>query len=124
MTARCRFVRVLLVALVVGAASSSSAAKATQAATTAATPASSPNEIRITMPGTQGAGSLSWSIVALLTFLTLIPSLLLCMTPFARLLIVFHFLSSAITSLSIRVTFAILCRIFRKRSYLASDNGK
>ena len=55
MTARCRFVRVLLVALVVGAASSSSAAKATQTATHA-TPASSPNEIRITMPGTQAAG--------------------------------------------------------------------
>jgi len=31
-----------------------------------------------------------------LTFLTLIPSLLLCMTPFARLLIVFHFLRQAL----------------------------
>jgi flagellar biosynthesis protein FliP len=96
MTARFRFVRVFLVLAVLGGVSSPAAAKATQTSTTAATPASAPNEIRITMPGTQGAGSLSWSIVALLTFLTLIPSLLLCMTPFARLLIVFHFLRQAL----------------------------
>ena len=38
----------------------------------------------------------SWTIIVLLTFLTLIPSLLLCMTPFARLLIVFHFLRQAL----------------------------
>jgi len=64
---------------------------------TKATPASVPsNEIRITMPGAPNSGSLSWSIVVLLTFLTLIPSLLLCMTPFARLLIVFHFLRQAL----------------------------
>src|SRR6185312_7904964 len=31
-----------------------------------------------------------------LTFLTLIPSILICMTPFARLLIVFHFLRQAL----------------------------
>lgn len=37
-----------------------------------------------------------WSIVILLTGLTLIPSLLLCVTPFARLLIVFHFLRQAL----------------------------
>lgn len=37
-----------------------------------------------------------WLIVVLLTLLTLIPSLLLCMTPFARLLIVFHFLRQAL----------------------------
>ncbi len=52
-----------------------------------------PNEIRITG---LGKGSTSWTIVVLLTFLTLIPSLLLCMTPFARLLIVFHFLRQAL----------------------------
>ncbi|MFZ0481259.1 MAG: flagellar type III secretion system pore protein FliP [Terriglobales bacterium] len=60
----------------------------------AAIPAShaAPNEIRIT-----GVGSgASWTILVLLTFLTLIPSLLLCMTPFARLLIVFHFLRQAL----------------------------
>jgi flagellar biosynthesis protein FliP len=52
-----------------------------------------PNEIRITGVG---KGSTSWTIVVLLTFLTLIPSLLLCMTPFARLLLVFHFLRQAL----------------------------
>jgi flagellar biosynthetic protein FliP len=37
-----------------------------------------------------------WSIIVLLTTLTLIPSILICMTPFARLLIVFHFLRQAL----------------------------
>jgi flagellar biosynthesis protein FliP len=45
--------------------------------------------------GLQGE-SVPWSIVILLTALTLIPSLLLCVTPFARLLIVFHFLRQAL----------------------------
>jgi len=53
----------------------------------------SPNEIRITGLGT---GSVPWTIVVLLTFLTLLPSLLLCITPFARLLVVFHFLRQAL----------------------------
>jgi len=43
-----------------------------------------------------GGSSASWNIVVLLTFLSLIPSLLLCITPFARLLIVFHFLRQAL----------------------------
>ena len=43
-----------------------------------------------------GGASAPWNIVVLLTFLTLIPSLLLCITPFARLLIVFHFLRQAL----------------------------
>ena len=49
-------------------------------------------------PGVAGIGgsSPSWTIVVLLTLLTLIPSLLMCMTPFARLLIVFHFLRQAL----------------------------
>jgi flagellar biosynthetic protein FliP len=46
-------------------------------------------------PGTPG-GSVPWSIVVLLTALSLIPSLLVCMTPFARLLVVFHFLRQAL----------------------------
>ncbi len=55
-------------------------------------PAAGSNDIRIS-----GVGSgTSWTILVLLTFLTLIPSLLLCMTPFARLLIVFHFLRQAL----------------------------
>lgn len=40
--------------------------------------------------------SIPWSIIVLLTLLTLIPSILLCLTPFARLLIVFHFLRQAL----------------------------
>jgi flagellar biosynthetic protein FliP len=52
-----------------------------------------PNELRITG---LGGGSAQWTIVVLMTFLTLIPSILICMTPFARLLIVFHFLRQAL----------------------------
>ena len=92
MNVRSRFVRVFLVVLILGALSASAATKPTKAQK--ATPSS--NEIRITLPGAPGSGSFSWSIVVLLTFLTLIPSLLLCMTPFARLLIVFHFLRQAL----------------------------
>lgn len=46
----------------------------------------------------QGLGSeaVPWSIIILLTGLTLIPTILLCVTPFARLLIVFHFLRQAL----------------------------
>lgn len=51
------------------------------------------NEIRITG---LGGGSAQWSIVVLLTLLSVLPSLLICMTPFARLLIVFHFLRQAL----------------------------
>lgn len=40
--------------------------------------------------------SVPWSIVIMLTALTLIPSVLMCVTPFARLLIVFHFLRQAL----------------------------
>lgn len=45
--------------------------------------------------GLTGA-NVPWSIVIMLTGLTLIPSILLCVTPFARLLIVFHFLRQAL----------------------------
>lgn len=55
----------------------------------------SPGGINIPIPG--GAGSnIPWTIIVMLTVLTLIPSILLCMTPFARLLIVFHFLRQAL----------------------------
>lgn len=43
-----------------------------------------------------GGATAPWTIVVLMTFLSLIPSLLLCVTPFARLLIVFHFLRQAL----------------------------
>ena len=54
---------------------------------------SNPDELKVTG---MGSSSPQWTIVALLTFLTLIPSLIICMTPFARLLIVFHFLRQAL----------------------------
>jgi flagellar biosynthesis protein FliP len=43
-----------------------------------------------------GNSSAPWTIVVLLTLLALIPSLMICMTPFARLLVVFHFLRQAL----------------------------
>ena len=43
-----------------------------------------------------GGGQAPWTIIVLLTLLTLIPALLLSMTPFVRLLIVFHFLRQAL----------------------------
>lgn len=51
-----------------------------------------PGEVRIIGVGNNSA----LNIALLLTFLTLIPSLLLCVTPFARLLVVFHFLRQAL----------------------------
>jgi len=48
-----------------------------------------------TAPG-GASGSVPWNIVVLLTLLTLLPALLLAMTPFARLLVVFHFLRQAL----------------------------
>ncbi len=40
--------------------------------------------------------SVPWNIVVLLTVLTLVPAIVLCMTPFVRLLVVFHFLRQAL----------------------------
>jgi len=42
------------------------------------------------------AGSVPWNIVVLLTLLTVLPALLLSMTPFVRLLVIFHFLRQAL----------------------------
>jgi flagellar biosynthetic protein FliP len=51
----------------------------------------------LALPGlTPGNSSLPWNIVVLLTLLTLLPALLLAMTPFVRLLVVFHFLRQAL----------------------------
>jgi flagellar biosynthetic protein FliP len=50
----------------------------------------------ITVTGLGSGASNSWSIVVLMTLLTFIPSILLCMTPLLRLLIVFHFLRQAL----------------------------
>jgi flagellar biosynthesis protein FliP len=42
------------------------------------------------------SGSVPWNIVVLLSLLTLLPALLVALTPFTRLLIVFHFLRQAL----------------------------
>lgn len=58
-------------------------------------PALRPTGVRLPAgPGT--ADSLSWQIVILLTLLSVLPALLVSVTPFARLLIVFHFLRQAL----------------------------
>jgi len=44
----------------------------------------------------QAVNGLPWGIVVLLTVLTLLPAILLSMTPFVRLLVVFHFLRQAL----------------------------
>jgi flagellar biosynthesis protein FliP len=48
-----------------------------------------------TAPG-GASGSVPWNIVVLLTLLTLLPALVVAVTPFARLLVVFHFLRQAL----------------------------
>ena len=60
-----------------------------------AAPQAPPNGLVI--PGlAPGGASLPWNIIILLTVLTLLPALLLAMTPFVRLLVVFHFLRQAL----------------------------
>ncbi len=49
----------------------------------------------LTLPGL-GNNATPWTIVILLTALALLPAILLCMTPFVRLLVVFHFLRQAL----------------------------
>jgi flagellar biosynthetic protein FliP len=63
--------------------------------TPGSTPSPGGKSNSISVPGLPGE-SVPWSIIVLLTTLTLIPSILICMTPFARLLIVFHFLRQAL----------------------------
>src|SRR4029077_5435958 len=48
------------------------------------------------LPGAAPGGSVPWNIVVLLTLLTLIPAIVLSMTPFVRLLVVFVFLRQAL----------------------------
>jgi flagellar biosynthetic protein FliP len=99
----------LLLTLLVSAATQAPAQAHTSAKRhkqpTASTPATPPTPAApsaINNPGDQlrlpgvSEGSSPISIVVLLTLLTLIPSLLLCITPFSRLLIVFHFLRQAL----------------------------
>jgi flagellar biosynthetic protein FliP len=56
-----------------------------------------PQGVSIQVPGlTMHGDSASWMIVVLLTMLTLLPALLLSMTPFVRILVIFHFLRQAL----------------------------
>lgn len=48
------------------------------------------------LPAAPQGDSISWEIVVILTLLTLLPALLMSMTPFVRILIVFHFLRQAL----------------------------
>lgn len=54
-----------------------------------------PSGLHWTAPG-GAAGSVPWNIVVLLTLLTLLPALVVALTPFTRLLVVFHFLRQAL----------------------------
>jgi flagellar biosynthetic protein FliP len=56
--------------------------------------ASQPNLHIPGMPGT--SNTVVWTIVVIMTLLTLLPALLLSMSPFVRLLVVFHFLRQAL----------------------------
>ena len=59
--------------------------------------AAAPQGVSIQIPGFSMHGdSASWTIVILLTLLTLVPALLLSITPFVRILVVFHFLRQAL----------------------------
>jgi len=62
--------------------------------------ATSPAKVTAPVNGIQitglGNSSAPWTIVVLLTLLALVPSLMICITPFARLLVVFHFLRQAL----------------------------
>lgn len=55
-----------------------------------------PSNAGLGFSGLGTSGSVPWGIVVLLTLLTLLPALLLCMTPFVRLLVIFHFLRQAL----------------------------
>ncbi len=94
-----------------------------------------PNEIRISGLGTS---STPWSIIVLLTGLSLLPSLLICLTPFARLLVVFHFLRQALglqttpsnqtlIGLTMILTFFIMQPVGKqiyKQSFVPLQNGE
>jgi flagellar biosynthesis protein FliP len=54
-----------------------------------------PSAAKLQLPGTNVSG-VPWTIVLLLTLLTLLPALLLSMTPLVRLLVIFHFLRQAL----------------------------
>src|SRR5215469_17236944 len=96
MKPRCTFRALVAVAVIGMAAHASPAVASAQTSHTRsaqATPAANPLPQLVKNPE---ASSLSWSIVVLLSLLTLLPTLLMAMTPFTRFLVVFHFLRQAI----------------------------
>jgi flagellar biosynthetic protein FliP len=67
------------------------------AAAAAPAPRPAPQIPSIPIPGLNARNdSLPWTVIVLFTILTLLPALLLSMTPFVRILIVFHFLRQAL----------------------------
>ncbi|HEV2575615.1 MAG TPA: flagellar type III secretion system pore protein FliP [Acidobacteriaceae bacterium] len=76
-----------------GSAASASPNRQSSGSPASHVPAASAGGIKITGLGSSSA---PWTIVVLLTILALIPSLMICLTPFARLLVVFHFLRQAL----------------------------
>ncbi len=54
-----------------------------------------PASTNLQLPGANASG-VPWTVVLLLTLLTILPALLLAMTPLVRLLVVFHFLRQAL----------------------------
>ena len=93
------------------------------------------NGIQITGLGNSSA---PWTIVVLLTLLGLVPSLMICVTPFARLLVVFHFLRQALglqttpsnqtlIGLSLVLTFFIMQPVGEQiyhDAFIPLENGK
>ena len=60
-------------------------------------PRTRPSASGLNWSGPAGSsGTVPWNIVVLLTLLTLLPALVVAVTPFARLLVVFHFLRQAL----------------------------
>jgi flagellar biosynthetic protein FliP len=67
------------------------------AADAAPPPKPAPQIRSLPIPGLNASNdSLPWTVLILFTILTLLPALLLSMTPFVRILIVFHFLRQAL----------------------------
>jgi flagellar biosynthesis protein FliP len=63
----------------------------------AAPPPAAAQGVSLQIPGLSVHGdSTSWTILALMTLLTLLPALLLSATPFVRILVIFHFLRQAL----------------------------
>jgi flagellar biosynthesis protein FliP len=67
---------------------------AASSATVCAAPQRASSVSLLNLPST--GNSQAWTIVLLMTLLTLVPAILLSMTPFVRVLVIFHFLRQAL----------------------------